>query len=249
MPEYAETRDLSSISVPRPADVFAETLRQKIFSGELAEGSMLPAERQLVEESGLTRSAVRDGLAQLQREGLIVVKTGRRGGSIVTRPTASEVVRSMELNLEGWAPEADMLVESRLALEPWCAYYAAERRTDEDLRVLRDLNERASELVHADGPGDFAEYKMKWHAAVARASRNEVMAAMLEALSRAIFRQFDDSLLHGQDSPSRERSLRRHREITEAIAARQAERAFTLMSGHLDTRGALNRVSGVGAPD
>ncbi|WP_308127707.1 FadR/GntR family transcriptional regulator [Gordonia paraffinivorans] len=220
------------MTVPRPADVFADILRRQILDGDLPVGSTLPAERQLVEDSGLTRSAVREALAQLQREGLIVVKTGRRGGSVVTRPTATEVLRSVRLNIEGWAPEAGMLLESRVAIEPWCAYFAAERRTEEDVAELRQINERTAQAL--EGNGDFVECKVAWHSAVSRASRNEVLYTLIEAVSRAAYRQLDRDTLYGEDTASRRESLELHRAVTEAIAEQKPGLAFKLMGHHLD---------------
>lgn len=232
MTHSAESIRLGAVSVPRPADIFAETLRHQILDGELPVGSMLPAERQLVEDSGLTRSAVREALAQLQREGLIMVKTGRRGGSVVTRPTASEVLRSVRLNIEGWAPNAEMLIESRVAIEPWCAYFAAERRTEEDLASLRKINELTARAI--EGNGDFVECKVAWHSAVSQASRNEVLFTLIEAVSRAAYRQFGHTTLQGEDAETRRKSLDLHRSVTEAIAEQRPGLAFKLMSIHLN---------------
>lgn len=231
MTESAESIRVDAVTVPRPADIFADALRRRIFDGKLPVGSMLPAERQLVEDSGLTRSSVRDALAQLQREGLIEVKTGRRGGSVVTRPNASEVLRSVKLNLEGWAPETAMLVESRVAIEPWCAYFAAERRTEEELAQLQNINERAARSL--EPAADFAECKVEWHSALARASGNEVLFTLIEAVSRVAYRQFDDVTMEGADIAARQRSLDHHQAVTEAIAQRQSSRAFRLMADHL----------------
>ena len=232
MTESAQPIGLGAVSVPRPADVFAETLRHRILVGDIPVGSMLPAERQLVEDSGLTRSAVREALAQLQREGLIAVRTGRRGGSVVTRPTASEVLRSVRLNLEGWAPSSEMLMESRVAIEPWCAYFAAERRSEGDLAELREINERTARAL--EGHGDFVECKVAWHSAVSRAGRNEVLFTLVEAVSRAAYRQFDRTTLQGEDADSRLRSLQVHEAVTDAIARQKPGLAFKLMGNHLN---------------
>ncbi|NKY64500.1 FCD domain-containing protein [Gordonia rubripertincta] len=232
MTESAQPIGLGAVSVPRPADVFAETLRHRILDGDIPVGSMLPAERQLVEDSGLTRSAVREALAQLQREGLIAVRTGRRGGSVVTRPTASEVLRSVRLNLEGWAPSSEMLMESRVAIEPWCAYFAAERRSEGDLAELREINERTARAL--EGHGDFVECKVAWHSAVSRAGRNEVLFTLVEAVSRAAYRQFDRTTLQGEDADSRLRSLQVHEAVTDAIARQKPGLAFKLMGNHLN---------------
>ncbi|MGK2317759.1 FadR/GntR family transcriptional regulator [Gordonia rhizosphera] len=230
MGEESGRLDIEAVKVPRPADVFAETIRDKIISGEFPVGTQLPPERQLVEDSGLARSVVRDALGQLQRQGLIVVKTGRRGGSIVSRPTASAFMSSVALHLEGWAPSTEMLVEARRVIEPWCAYFAAERRTNDDLAELTSINDRTVEAFESSR--DFVDCKIQWHSAVSKASHNEVLSTFIEAVSRAAYRQFDEDTLLGDDAAMKH-SLSAHTEITNAIANRQPSVAFRLMATHL----------------
>ena len=48
-----------------------DTLRRRILSGELEDGSMLPGERELSEQLGVSRLTLRSALASLKAEGLI----------------------------------------------------------------------------------------------------------------------------------------------------------------------------------
>ncbi|MCE4266303.1 FadR/GntR family transcriptional regulator [Rhodococcus globerulus] len=223
---------LGPLKVPRPADVLAENIRARILTGELPVGSRLPAERLLVEESGLARSSVREALAQLQSQGLIIVKTGRRGGSIVSRPSAEAFTDSVRVHLEGWAPSTEHLMESRQVIEPWCAFFAAARRTDDDIAKLRAINEQTARAL--EGNGDFVEGKTLWHQALSRASHNEVLSTLMEAVSQSVFQQFDESTLRGDDDDMK-RSLDDHIQITDAIADGRQSEAFHLVGAHLRT--------------
>lgn len=54
----------------------ANELRERIHTGELAAGTQLPSERDLSEQHGISRMTVRQAIAYLEREGLLIVKPG-----------------------------------------------------------------------------------------------------------------------------------------------------------------------------
>ena len=223
--------NIGAVHVPRPADVYADLFRDKILGGELLVGTQLPPERMLVEESGLTRAVVREALQRLQRQGLIVTKPGRGGGSIVSRPTAAAFMSSVDLQLQGWAPGTQMLFESRQVIEPWCAYFAAERRTDADLRALRLIDNQSAEAI--SDLSMFIECKIRWHTALATASHNDLLSTFMEAVSRAILRQTDNEA--HRDQEAMQQSLDAHRAITRAIAEGSPPAAYQLMTRHVHT--------------
>lgn len=232
--EYMEQRvrlNIGAIEIPRPADVYADLIRDKILDGDLAVGTQLPPERVLVEESGLTRSVVREALQRLQRQGLIVTKPGRGGGSVVSRPTASAFMSSVDLQLQGWAPGTQMLFESRQVIEPWCAYFAAERRTEDDLRILRVINDESA--ASTSDLASFIDCKIRWHTALATAGHNDLLSTFMEAVSRAIVRQTDQDV--HRDPVAMQRSLQDHVDVTDAIERRDSEAAYRLMTRHSNT--------------
>lgn len=220
--------DIGGVEIPRPADAYADLIRDKIVNGELTIGTQLPPERVLVEESGLTRSIIREALARLQRQGLIVTRPGRGGGSVVSRPTPSAFMSSVDLQLQGWAPGTQMLYESRQVIEPWCAYFAAERRTHSDLKRLQAINDEAAAST-SDLPA-FIDCKIRWHTTIATASRNDLLSTFMEAVSRAILRQTD--VAAHRDPVALQRSLSEHRAVTQAIEARDSASAYRLMTHH-----------------
>ncbi|WP_317451329.1 FadR/GntR family transcriptional regulator [Gordonia jinghuaiqii] len=223
--------DIGAVEVPRPAEVYANLIRDKILGGDLPVGTQLPPERLLVEESGLTRAVVREALQQLQRQGLVVTKPGRGGGSIVSRPTAAAFMSSVDLQLQGWAPGTQMLYESRQVIEPWCAYFASERRTDADLRTLSAIDDDSAAAMH--DLSAFIECKVHWHTALATASHNDLLSTFMEAVGRAILRQTDVEA--HRDVDAMRRSVDAHREITMAIADGAADVAYQLMTRHVNT--------------
>lgn len=220
---------LSKLEVPRAADVLAAELRNRIFSGELVEGDMLPAERALVSQSGVGRASVREALRTLELEGLIIPKTGRFGGWLVCSPSRESVARSVEVFIRARKLTLGSLLETREALEPACASFAALHRTDEDIGELRDRCEAMQE-----GLGDSARYlreNLRWHLAVVEATHNDLLVAVITALSDAIFETSEMTNLVSEDI--RAMVLRVHRGVTDAIVAGNSELAFHRMHKHL----------------
>ena len=61
---------IAPVKVVKGYDALASSIRDRIISGDLTEGSLLPGERDLVEQSGLGRSSVREALRVLSARGL-----------------------------------------------------------------------------------------------------------------------------------------------------------------------------------
>ena len=73
---------------PRLADMVASVLRERIVDGKLANGDLLPKQDELLEEFRISRPSLREALRILESEGLLTVRRGNVGGSVVEAPTA-----------------------------------------------------------------------------------------------------------------------------------------------------------------
>src|ERR1700677_4183483 len=176
---------LSPVDVPKASDVLAGELRERILTGELAEGDPLPAERELVKQTQMSRATVREALRILEVQNLVRVRAGRAGGAFVQRPTTKSMASTVSMLIRGRQIKLADLMETREALEPFCAELAARKRTDDDLAVLDQAN---SDI--ADPGADlsaFLQANLDWHVGVAMASRNELLIGFMTALSQAIY--------------------------------------------------------------
>lgn len=232
----SSTSGIGPVEVPKAAEIFADILRQKILRGDFAQGQPLPPERTLVEESRLSRATVRDSLAILKQQGLIVTRPGRNGGSIVTRPTSEDLVTSLEVYLQsqGWDADNPTMLEMREVMEPWCAALAAARHTDDDMRVIREQHDRALDAL--GNVPKYVEASQSWHSAVADASHNVLLSAFMRARSDSILSAA--SRARYETASARKATVAKHAEIIEAIAKRDPERAYELMAGHVRSLGA-----------
>src|SRR6201997_1871299 len=220
---------LEPVDVPKASDVLAHQLRERILSGELPEGIALPAERELVKQTQMSRATVREALRILEVQNLVRVRAGRAGGAFVQRPTTKSMASSVSMLIRGRQIKLADLMETREALEPFCAELAARKRTDEDLAVL----DRANDDI-ADPDADLAAFlqaNLDWHVGVAMASHNELLIGFMTALSHAIYAGTENAAFFAANV--RTFTARAHRSITTAIRSRDAEAAGRRMRRHV----------------
>lgn len=219
---------LSPMEVPKASDVLANELRERILSGEYPEGTPLPPERELVVQTRMSRTTVREALRILEVQGLIRIKAGRAGGAFVTKPGGESVASSLDLLIRGRQLRLASVHETREAIEPSCARLAALHRTAGDLRRLEDANDAIAASTALE---DFLSANVDWHVAVATASHNEILTGIMLALSRAIYTATNNEGFVNDEV--RSIALRAHRSVTRAIRERDDAAAVRRMERHV----------------
>ncbi|BBX44741.1 FadR/GntR family transcriptional regulator [Mycobacterium cookii] len=220
---------LKPVDVPKASDVLARELRERILSGELPEGTALPAERELVKQTQMSRATVREALRILEVQNLVRVRAGRAGGAFVQRPTTTSMASSVSMLIRGQRIKLADLMETREALEPFCAELAARKRTDEDLAVLDRANNDIADLD--SDLSAFLQANLDWHVGVAMASHNELLIGFMTALSQAIYAGTENAAF--VDENVRTVTARAHKSITNAIRSGDAEAAARRMRRHV----------------
>jgi GntR family transcriptional regulator, transcriptional repressor for pyruvate dehydrogenase complex len=220
---------VNRIQAPKPHDLLAEQLREAILRGEISEGDALPPERALVEQTGLSRGTVREALRVLSVEGLVQTKPGRFGGNVVTLPGKESMANRIGQFVRGRKLPLRTLHETREVLEPALARLAAVHRTDADMQTLNELHE---ELVGSvDNFQQFSLANIKWHNAVARASGNELLSAVLYAISYGVAVSTTTEEYDTMDT--RKQVIKIHSQINSAIEARNPDLAERRMRQHI----------------
>lgn len=217
------------ISAPKPHDLLADQLREDILRGEISEGASLPPERTLVEQTGLSRGSVREALRTLAVEGLVETRAGRFGGNVVTLPGKESLAHSIGQFVRGRKLPLRTLQETRDALEPALARLAAVHRTNEDLLELKSLH---ADLVAAvDNFHEFSLVNIKWHKAVAAASRNDLLATFLYSISYGV--AVSTTTEEYDTMETRKLVINIHARINDAIEAGDADLAERRMRKHI----------------
>jgi len=226
---------LSRVSVPKSYDVLADKLRETILKGDIREGESLPTERELVSQTGLSRGSVREALRMLAVEGLVRPRHGRLGGNIVTLPGKESMAHFINQFVVGRRLSLRTVQESRETIEPTLARFAAERRSLDDIKKLRALNDDLANAV--SDRAQFAAVNIEWHNAVATASRNDLLAAFLFSMSFGVAMS---TMADEYDTMEvRKAAINIHARIADAIEAQSADLAFRRMEKHVSATRAI----------
>lgn len=207
-----------------------DRLMARIRSGDIPAGAQLPSERELMDEYGVGRPAVREALQALERSGIVEIIHGERSRVVV--PTAERLVAqiaggAMHL-LRSQPGSLDHLKEARLFLECGTARMAAERATEEQVARLRLAVAQQRAVV--DQHDLFIERDMSFHREIAGISGNPIFPAIVEALFRWAGGYYQ-SLVRAPGAESL--TLAEHARIVDAIEARDPQAADAAMHAHL----------------
>ena len=220
---------VAPIVVPRAQDVLAGQLRDRIMRREIPEGQALPSERDLVEQTGLTRGVVREALRMLSAEGFIQTRPGRAGGSIVTLPSHEAMASAIFRFVQGRRISIHVLQETRELLEPFLARMAAERRTEAHVQELKALH---AELVNSvDDFQKFTLANLHWHNAVGKASGNDLLSTLLYSISHGV--QLASMADEYDTAETRKQVIDIHARVNDAIEARKPDLAENAMRKHM----------------
>lgn len=224
----SETSLLGRIERTSLITAVMDSIRRSIESGLLGPGDKLPSERKLQEQLGVGRSTVREALRALDTLGLISLHQGK--GAFVRAPSSLPHPGQLQIpELPADWGDLAAVVEARLPIETYAAALAASRRTDEELRALADqldVFERAMQL--ADLPR-LVLADVEFHFLIADTA-NTVLAASLNAIGVFLIKSRQLSLSKPERLPH---VLDKHRQIYNAIVAKDPARASDAMADHL----------------
>jgi DNA-binding GntR family transcriptional regulator len=169
-------------------------------------------ERQLAADFGISRTPVREAIAQLEREGF--VRSVPRRGVYVVRKTRGEVI---EL-ITAWA-----------ALESMAARLATQKADDEEIAGLRRMFATFQGDAVEAKLDEYSEVNIVFHQAIIRMSKNQVLIDLAENLFTHM-RMIRGKTIGEQDRAIR--SIRDHMHIIEALEARDTDLAEKLVRDH-----------------
>jgi DNA-binding GntR family transcriptional regulator len=169
-------------------------------------------ERQLAQQFGVSRTPVREAMAQLEREGFI--RSVPRRGVYVVRKTRREVIEM----ITAWA-----------ALESMAARLITQNAGDEEIAALRRMFATFHDGLVAAHLDEYSEVNIEFHQTIIRMSRNGVLIDLAENLFTHM-RMIRRKTIGEKDRA--DRSIRDHMHIIEALEARETERAEELVRNH-----------------
>ena len=236
----------------RAAVEAADKVREGILTGRFRPGTSLPGERELSETLGVSRLTLRSALAHLEAEGLVrpVHGSGTRVLDYREHGGVDLLGYLARLAFEGRVVPIDVLgdlLELRRAVAIEAVGLAAERATDEQIRVLREHLAMQSELL--DRPRAFMAADLAFARLIVRATHNLAFELIFNTVARTVESNAGVELAFFANAPQTIRVYARLLDIVERREAHRARRATAALLERLD-RTTLSRVAAfVGAPD
>lgn len=210
--------------------VVFEGLLDQIRSGRLVPGGQLPTEAELCESFEVSRTVVREAIARLRSEGLVVPRQGK-GVFVSEAPLGSFSIPDHDIDA---LPQTLALLELRLGVEVESAGFCADRCTNEEARAIRAEMERV-DAVHPDPNSIRIHYDREFHLLIARGSHNAQIIDFLSYLGQQIGPrlQLGYVLQPALKDEYFDRVNNEHLSIVEAIERRNADQARAAMRSHL----------------
>jgi DNA-binding FadR family transcriptional regulator len=226
---------------PRLAEIVATALRERITSGQLADGGRLPKQEELLEEFGISKPSLREALRILETEGLITVRRGNVGGAFVHAPNHDDAGYMIGLVLESRNVTVADLAEAIRRIEPICAGLCA-GRGDRREAVLPELRAIQDEMRRRrDDEIGFSRLGRQFHEAMVALCGNETMKLIvgaLEAVWSARERDWAQRASGGRAFPdieTRDAGLQAHERMLDLIQAGDAAGAARAATRHLES--------------
>ncbi len=221
---------ITQLSKARPADKVEQAvaaLHEYIVEGELAPGTVLPSENEMMKQIGVSKFSMREALRVAQSQGLVEISQGRRTrvADISLSPAAGAMnllmKRSNYLLLE--------LTEARRSLEMSIVRLVAERRKDKHLAAM---SETIAEMETNQENLSFCAGKdIEFHNIMARATNNRVFELIHVSLADLLRESREETMrISGVD-----KAIYEHRQILAAIKEKNLDKAMKSMEIHLDT--------------
>lgn len=212
----------------------AESLRERILTGEFPPGASLTSSEQLADEYGVSRLTLREAVNILEADGLLRVRRGPGGGAFVQAPDTHAITRALESLMRFERATVEQLIDVRLVIEPYAASLAAASATDVDVEHMREsVNRMRESLVQSSESAavydDWFAENLYFHSCIARAAQNPVVRVLCESLhgvvgSRGVKIRRSERL----------RSVEEHEEILRLIMERNALGAADAVRAHIE---------------
>jgi GntR family transcriptional repressor for pyruvate dehydrogenase complex len=220
--------DFAPVRAERTFEIIANKVRDQIRDGKLRTGDKLPPEREMAQQLGTSRNALREALRSLEHAGLISLHKGARGGAFITDGNPSAVAQSMEDLMHLGGINLANVTEARLAIETAIVEIAAAKGTTAAFEALDRNIDKVEELTQARDMDAKAALNMEFHVLLAEATGNPVLVLMMRTLMdllRSVHRP-----ITAEDTVDIIKSRRRFMRL---LRGRQATAAAAEMKDHL----------------
>ncbi|MFT9493792.1 FadR/GntR family transcriptional regulator [Anaerosolibacter sp.] len=208
-----------------------EQIQVMVMDGTLKKGDKLPAERELAETLGVSRTSIREALRVLEIIGTIESRQGE--GNFITASMEKSLFEPLSVMFKIHQGTSLDILELRIIIENEAARIAAERIEQEDMDVL---NELIQALAEAKDENESTIIDKEIHYKIAEITGNYLILSVLNAIS-TLMESFIKEARVRIINWRKERNLllQQHQEICASIIAKDPDRAYRAMQAHFQS--------------
>jgi GntR family transcriptional repressor for pyruvate dehydrogenase complex len=204
-------------------------IRHEVNEGRLKSGDRLPSEREMAEQFGVSRNAVREALRSLEVAGVVSCHRGIAGGAFIRHGDPAIITQAVQDMVALGRITTESITEARVLLMNDALRLACIRASNVDLDAIERDIDLMEQLTHSGDLTRRSRHIIDFYSLVARATHNEVIVMLVDTLSE-IFRQLLDRLGPGP----RNDLIEVRRLILKHLRARDADAATQEMTRHLE---------------
>jgi len=216
-----------AVQSSRLYEQIVKQIEESILKGALKPGDQLPAERDLAQQFGVSRTAVREAVKTLREKGLVESYSGR--GTFITNGTSQAIKQSLDFMMRiGQQDGLVQLAEVRQILEPEIVALAASRVQEQHLAMMREAVAVMDEALR--DPDAYIEADLDFHLSLAEAAENPIILSLIDSIV-GLLREQRLRIFYVDGGP--DRGQYHHKRILEAVEQRDEDRARDAMRAHL----------------
>ncbi len=235
--------DYKKISQQKISETIAAEVERQLLEGTIKPGERLPSERDLARDFQVSRPSIREAIQLLKSRRLLVTRPGggtyaeASPGDSLTEPLVDLLAKSPEMGHD--------LLEFRHALEGISAYYAANRATDADRKIIQLRFDQFCKAQYNVDSQEEAAADVDFHLSIAEASHNLVLLHVMRNLFDLVHRSVELSFKKLYvDEGGREIIREHHQRIMDAILSGDGEAARDNAHEHINfVKETLDRVT------
>ena len=217
--------DLPTLKVERLYRQISNLLINCIKQGQFPAGAILPPERELAKQLGVSRSSIREALIALEITGWVEIRTGNGVYVMNPLPQSESAPAEEEFSLKA-------LIQARQVYEAMTAELAARNGSDDQRAELQEITQDLIQLHVNDDK--FLREDKRFHLLIAEMTGNEVLRDMMEYLwNKRKSSRFVRLESHYAESDFPREMNQDHANISQAIVERDPERARACMERHI----------------
>lgn len=217
-----------AVQTSRLYEQIVQQIEESILKGTLKTGEQLPAERELAQQFGVSRTAVREAVKALSEKGLVEAFSGK--GTFITNGTSQSIRESLDRMVKIGQPEGSIqLAEVRTIIEPEIAALAATRADESHLSALREAY-TVMDRSRKD-PQTYIEADLDFHLSLAEAAANPIILSLIDSIV-GVLREQRIRIFNVEGGP--DRGQFHHKRILDAVEQRDSSKARDAMRAHLE---------------